>query len=264
MHIRSAWSAKQGPRAYMEDRCVVSDTPTIKIWAVFDGHGGYQVAEILKERVPLLVRTLLNKIQRNPLEIEKWLTLLFTRLDLSLFKEQLYQTVGSTVCIAILINNELYLVNIGDSRAILFDQKGKILARTIDHKPQNPLESVRIAKSYNGSVIRTPDQMLRVGGVLAVSRAMGDFSDGLKTYNGQYLEEISPVSPVPDIFYYQIRGPCYLVLGTDGLWDALSNTDVAKKVCKCQNLKGACTDLIKMALSRSTDNVTVVISEIKK
>jgi serine/threonine protein phosphatase PrpC len=62
----------------------------------------------------------------------------------------------------------------------------------------------------------------RVEGVLAVSRAIGDCS--LKPY----------VTCDPEIVTHELRGEedLYLVIASDGLWDVMSNEEVARFVIR--------------------------------
>lgn len=62
----------------------------------------------------------------------------------------------------------LYVACLGDARAVLYDGKTTI-AMSEDHKPHNSKESNRITRC--GGFV----QFGRVCGVLAVSRALGDF-----------------------------------------------------------------------------------------
>jgi protein phosphatase PTC1 len=61
----------------------------------------------------------------------------------------------------------IYLINLGDTRAVL-GKKGVATRLTVDHKASEVSEQERIVKS-GGSIFRN-----RVGGSLAVTRALGD------------------------------------------------------------------------------------------
>ncbi|KAG0379522.1 Protein phosphatase 2C 2 [Mortierella sp. AD032] len=64
--------------------------------------------------------------------------------------------------------NILYVGNAGDSRAVL-SRDGTAVAMSVDHKPSNIDESTRIM--FNGGHVENG----RVNGLLATSRALGDF-----------------------------------------------------------------------------------------
>lgn len=69
-------------------------------------------------------------------------------------------------------SGQLTVANVGDSRGILCDAKGTVIPLSFDHKPQQLKERKRIQEaggfiSFNG--------VWRVAGILATSRALGDF-----------------------------------------------------------------------------------------
>ena len=75
---------------------------------------------------------------------------------------------------------------------------------TADHKPSNPSEKERV-ELLGGRIINYG--VLRVQGVLAVTRALGDFS--LRPF----------VSNVPTVSCFALQGDeCFVVLASDGLW----------------------------------------------
>ena len=54
---------------------------------------------------------------------------------------------GSCALILLIIENKIYIANVGDSRAIMSLENGKkYRSLTIDHKPNNPKEYERIIK----------------------------------------------------------------------------------------------------------------------
>ena len=74
---------------------------------------------------------------------------------------------GSTLTSAIIHNNRMYVIQIGDSKAIACDENGKAVCLTTEHKPGKPEERERIENA--GGKIETIG-VERVEGVLAVSR----------------------------------------------------------------------------------------------
>ena len=74
---------------------------------------------------------------------------------------------GTTSCVVLITQDEIYCANAGDSRGVL-NCGGTAVGLSEDHKPMNPGESKRIraAKHF------VEDD--RVDGNLALSRAFGD------------------------------------------------------------------------------------------
>lgn len=70
---------------------------------------------------------------------------------------------------------EILCSNAGDSRSVL-SRKGKSKDLSVDHKPDLPAEKRRIERA-NGFVEES-----RVNGMLALSRALGDFE-----YKGNHI-----------------------------------------------------------------------------
>lgn len=75
---------------------------------------------------------------------------------------------GCTANVVIISKTEIICANAGDTRSVL-SKKGKSKDLSIDHKPDMPSEKRRIERA-SGFV-----EDSRVNGMLALSRAMGDF-----------------------------------------------------------------------------------------
>lgn len=76
---------------------------------------------------------------------------------------------GCTSCVVLLTHDTLYCANAGDSRAVLGLKNGKLVELSFDHKPDNDGELKRV-KAAGGFV-----EDGRVQGIIAVSRAIGDW-----------------------------------------------------------------------------------------
>jgi len=76
---------------------------------------------------------------------------------------------GCTSCVVLITNDTIFCANAGDSRAVLATKGGKCIELSYDHKPENPGEMARV-KAAGGFV-----EDGRVQGVIAVSRAIGDW-----------------------------------------------------------------------------------------
>lgn len=143
----------------------------------------------------------------------------FLDIDDTMLYDEAYgeQMAGSTAVTVIIKNNKLYCANAGDSRAIACIN-GEVEVLSLDHKPNNFIESKRISEA-GGWV-----EFNRVNGNLALSRALGDF---IFKKNSKKKAEEQIVTAYPDVEVRDITEDWdFLVLACDGIWDVLSNEEV--------------------------------------
>uniref|UniRef100_A0A0D3GHC3 protein-serine/threonine phosphatase n=1 Tax=Oryza barthii TaxID=65489 RepID=A0A0D3GHC3_9ORYZ len=208
------------------------------------GHGGPRAAEYLKKH---LFKNLVKHpkfLKDTKLAINQ--TFLKTDADfLQSISSDRYRDDGSTAVAAILIGNRLYVANVGDSRAVAL-KAGKAVPLSEDHKPNKKDERKRI-EDAGGIVVS--DDIWRVDGILAVSRAFGNRL--MKRY----------VKAEPDIQEKVVdEGLEYLVLATDGLWDVMRNEDAVSLLKAQDGPKAAAMKLTEVARSRLTlDNITCIV-----
>lgn len=251
----------------MEDTYIIHKDATYCIYGVFDGHGGKNVSDALKKILPsYFSKNVFNpKIKYNSeSEITSKIKKSFLILDNIIKYNVKSYTVGSTASIIIKYGNLLITVNLGDSRALILKKNdrnpnGAILFSTRDHKPE--LEKDRIQNS-KGSV-KYDGHVYRVNGNLSLSRAFGDFY--LK-YNSKNKYK-GPVSVEPEINFIKMnKDTKYIcVIGSDGLWDDISNKDVLDiyRHCKKNKIPKISSVLGANAYKRgSSDNITVLYFEI--
>eukprot|EP01107_Rhizomastix_libera_P014623 TRINITY_DN478_c0_g1_i3.p1 TRINITY_DN478_c0_g1~~TRINITY_DN478_c0_g1_i3.p1 ORF type:complete len:267 (+),score=77.55 TRINITY_DN478_c0_g1_i3:78-803(+) len=164
------------------------------LYAVYDGHGGIQVANIAAEKVHTILVQEKDFLAGN---IEAALVEAYTKSDQLIVQEALakkYQS-GATAITVVIINDKLYVANLGDAEAIL----GKKTKEGVEgvciserHKPTYPTEMERI-KNAGGHVI-----LGRVMGTLAVSRALGD-AEFKFPQNGEKDHFVSPIPFVQQV-----------------------------------------------------------------
>lgn len=113
--------------------------------------------------------------------------------------------------------DEIFCANAGDSRSVL-SVGGKAIELSKDHKPDDTEESKRI---YNaGSFVEEG----RVNGMLALSRAFGDFE--YKNNNVRQAKD-QAVSAFPDIKVEPIQDKTeFIFLACDGIWDVMTSQEV--------------------------------------
>ncbi|QHN81154.1 probable protein phosphatase 2C 10 isoform X2 [Arachis ipaensis] len=157
---------------------------------------------------------------------------------------------GSTAVTAILINNQqLWIANVGDSRAVL-SRGGQAIQMTVDHEPNTERG---IIENKGGFVSNMPGDVARVNGQLAVSRAFGDRN--LKSH----------LRSDPDVQHCDIEQDTeLLILASDGLWKVMANqeaVDIAKKIKDPQK---AAKQLAAEALNRdSKDDISCIVVRFK-
>ncbi|CAD7703818.1 unnamed protein product [Ostreobium quekettii] len=186
----------------------------------------------------------------------------FRMLDNQLLEQDEARSTGSTAVVAMVSTSHLCLANCGDSRAVL--SRGGVAYRlTRDHKPELDDEEERI-NSCGGRVLDFNGK--RVMGLLAMSRALGDHC----------LRDVGVVAEPEVTIISRSQEDEFLVLASDGLWDALSDNEVCDLARRCfQRAKerGAAPEtasrvaasvLMRAALDRgSNDNITVTVVDLR-
>lgn len=89
----------------------------------------------------------------------------------------------------------------------------------------------------------------RVGGLLAVSRAFGDHS----------LKKCG-LSCTPEMIKYTLsQEDTHLIIGCDGVWDVLDDTEACNIGASQQTMLKAANQIVQTALQKgSTDNISCI------
>ncbi|CAN8069626.1 unnamed protein product [Agarophyton chilense] len=255
-HALSACASRRGSRrAQNEDRVFCDHANSI--YGVCDGHGVGAVSQAPTEQLAAdTVRKLLPSMLLTMPVCDA-----FHHIDgIVLGKLDDRSVVGTTVALVRIFQSTrvMQVAHVGDSRVVVIAADGTARTLTVDHSPSRPDEMQRIEQG-GGYVLRG-----RVNDILAVSRAIGD---SLVKY---------VVPPTPDVTKYVLRDDDQLVvIGTDGLWDLLSDAQVGA-VCREMALKrgsaaGAAhlqqtadAILAKAAQFGRGDDATVVVVDVRK
>ncbi|XP_047173507.1 protein phosphatase 2C 51-like isoform X2 [Vigna umbellata] len=235
-------------------------------FAVYDGHGGAQVAKACRERLHRLVA---EEVERSESPVEwDWQGVMegcFRKMDSEVAGNAAVRTVGSTAVVAVIAAEELVVANCGDCRAVL-GRGGEAVDLSSDHKPDRPDELMRIEEA-GGRVINWNGQ--RVLGVLATSRSIGD----------QYLRPYVISNPEVTVTKRSSKDE-FVILASDGLWDVMSSEVACQVVRKCLNgqIRRVCNGvgnhenraaeaaslLAEIALAKgSKDNTSVIVVELR-
>ena len=256
---------------YNEDKIIVSSLlkkptssklktwPKISYFAIFDGHGGEECSEFLKENYDKY----LIENKNFPFDIKLSMIETFQKIEEDFFKLKCKENSfedsdksGSCALVAIIFDNKVYIANIGDSRAIMSINGGtKVKQLTVDHKPDNVKEFERALKTGSKIYLDDNDDPFRDESTLefikdkielekmkeiknntddekifrvypsdlAVMRTIGDIKAKKKEFGGIPGTIIN----IPDIFVFDINSNVdFIVMGCDGIYDDLSNEEI--------------------------------------
>lgn len=225
--------------------------PETHFFGVFDGHAGGKCSKAICTTIPY-------QFSRDEAYSSKVTVALKRAIQRT--NEQFLEVAGrmrlndgSTGVCVVLRGTTMTISNVGDSRACLISAR-KGITLTEDHKPSMPSEQRRIA-SFGGTVTYNTG-IARVAGVLAVSRAFGNY--GIRNL----------IRADPDITQRElVPEDDFLVLASDGLWDVFRANEVAE-VCytlQKQGVSRIADQLVQLALTRgSMDNITAVVVSLSK
>ena len=126
----------------------------------------------------------------------------------------------------------------------------RVVGQTEDHKPAAERERIRqVGHGHSVSQGRLWSALMpgneKFG--LSTSRSLGDFI--LKTDSkGLVHTPHGSLSADPIVSHYRIDQPTWLVMASDGLWDALSSEELAKHLSTWLKSSYACQDNISVLL----------------
>lgn len=214
------------------------------LFAVFDGHGGPEVAIFVQNH---FTKNLVNCSAYKRKDYKQALENTFLKMDRILqtekgrnelkqymethndvvysdYLKQMESQAGCTATVALITPNEIYCANAGDSRTVMCE-RGMAIDLSKDHKPDLPEERARIIRA-GGDVIDS-----RVNGMLALSRAIGDFDykpiAPPKDAQHSWFMQNHMVTSYPDVQVKPLHKDVeFLVLACDGIWDCKTSDEV--------------------------------------
>ncbi|KAF3622028.1 putative protein phosphatase 2C 8 [Capsicum annuum] len=261
-----------GRRRVMEDaikvgvrvRVRVMDNNEFMFFGVYDGHGGSRVSLACRERLHYIIEEEL--LELNRMDWEKVMMTSFSRMDEEVrgvgYEEDMGRTVGSSAMVVMVGKEVVVVANCGDCRTMLCN-RGVTVPLSHDHKADRPDEKKRV-EAAGGKILNWKGS--RVQGVLATSRSIGDHC--LKPF----------LIPEPEVTVYKRNEwDEFLVIGTNGLWDVVSNEVACEVVRKCldgqiqrrfperDSAADAAALLTELAIAKgSKDNISVIVVELDK
>ena len=291
-HLSRAGTEEDGKTKINQDSYIVlpkvNDIENFSIFAVLDGHGphGHLVSKYVSQNIIDNITT--NVLINSSKNVED-IYLSLKKNDFAIIKNAFITAdeniknmdfdvdeSGTTCVLLIILGTHLICANVGDSRCILTYSENndpelselKVLPLSIDYKIAIPEERNRIIKA-GGLVEQLKDSMGERAGPFRVFKPGKDYPGlAMSRSIGDAIAKKMGVIAEPGIIEHNLNGGVkFIVLGSDGIWEFLSNEDVRDigKVfylnCEvndlCEELYSS--SLIKWKCNDSTvDDITII------
>jgi serine/threonine protein phosphatase PrpC len=233
--------SERGIRPTMEDAQFLDvnfDNRGLIFGGIYDGHGGEYAAKYAADRI--------HKIFLEKLRLGMTPGQAFNSSYESVSGELYDQESGTTAADFLIQGHKIFTANVGDTRILLVKRKS-FIQLTTDHRLSSIKEEDRIKKL--GASISYP-YIIREGHGLMITRSLGDHNF-----------ETDGVVWTPSLNEYIVSSDdMMLISASDGLWNFMSNGEIASIVLEHQTLRSLLENLVKEVLvNRSgTDNLTVI------
>ncbi len=239
--MNAAYISEQGIRPEMEDTHFLDLDFGKKGWVyggIYDGHGGKYAARFAADNIPELF---LGKYLEHKIPGQA-----FTEAYEETSNKISNQDSGAAAVDFFIADDSIYTANAGDARIIIVS-KEKVTQLTTDHRLGNKEEEQRIIEMGGG--IRFPYVTRGLAGIMP-TRSIGD----------EYFKPVGVIS-TPSVNEYSIKfDDIMLIAGCDGLFDFISNEEVAE-LARQNHSPDKLLDILRneVLITRGgTDNLTVI------
>lgn len=274
-------------RKNQDSYMIVTELAGIKnqlLVGVLDGHGmyGYEASNYVKDHLPAALLETFPAFAKSSSEwtldaekvanMEDSFKAAFQKVNYDLRKSINVTLSGTTSVSCLVRGRDVICMNVGDSRSLIGRKRENLweaVPLSIDHTPEDPRERARIIL-HGGRVEPLADEDRNFVGPsriwlktenmpgIAMSRSFGD----------NLVAEVG-VTCDPDIHTHRLSTEDrFLLIGSDGLFQYLSNEECVNLVAQFIDLKdaeGACECLAKQATlkwqsqGREIDDITVIL-----
>ncbi len=226
-----------------QDSYYVSEKQEIPLFIISDGMGGHKAGEVASKMAIDIIKEKISD-KNNRLKLEESIAELIRETikiaNLEIYKtsqeKEEYSGMGTTVTMAYILENKIFIGQVGDSRAYLL-RNDKFIQLTEDH-------SLVAQLLKNGSI--TEEEAENHPQKNVITRAVG--TD----------EEIDI-----DIVVEKIYNEDLILLCTDGLTNMVDDNEIKEVLLKRKDIQIACEDLVELANDNGGyDNITVMAIKI--
>lgn len=237
------WASKThiGKIRNKNEDSLFADEKSNRIFIVADGMGGHNAGEIASklaiEKVSDMLKENLDKLSKaDEAEIENLIQEAIREANAEIYKQSLSSNsldgMGTTITLALFVDNKVYFGHVGDSRAYLL-RNDKLTQLTEDHTLVCELVK-------NGTITEVEAKTHPKRNI--ITKALG-----------------TETSPLPDTISYSVRDEDIIILCTDGLTNIVDNYEIKKCLRNESDLQKACDYLVDQANDRGGfDNITLI------
>lgn len=247
MNFDMTHASEKGRRTYQEDRHVVYWVPDEGyLLAVFDGHGGWEAAEVCA----INLVSVFHEHLTTRYAWENLLRVVFKELH----EKTAHMSSGCAASIAFIPKNgkEAIVGVLGDAPVLVRKANGELWLSPEHNVRSNPAE-VKAAEDRGGIVHGGYLYSGFRGGGLQMSRALGDVN--LSTV----------LSREPEIFRLPLKAGDWVLVGSDGLFDPSHATHPSVEIGRMIDEGADATALVQHALDVPTnDNVTAILVKLSE
>ncbi|MBV1816603.1 Stp1/IreP family PP2C-type Ser/Thr phosphatase [Anaerosalibacter bizertensis] len=223
-----------------QDSYFVSEDTELPLFIVADGMGGHKAGEVASNMAVEIVKDFFiekkEELKKNKVDILKFIRSAVEKANTIIYKKSIendeFHGMGTTITMAYIFENKLYIGHVGDSRAYLL-RNNKFIQITEDHS----LVAEMVKK---GSISEEEAECHPQRNI--ITRAIG--TD----------EEV-----ITDIIVEDIYKDDILLLCTDGLTNMMNDDEIKEILINKIDLQKNCNSLVKKANRLGgIDNVTVI------
>jgi len=231
---------------YCKGEIIKSEFGSIGIFALADGMGGHNKGEVASK---LAVENIISFLKENLLQdtsikidyVDDIIKQAYNNVNYIIHKKSIEdekcEGMGTTLTIAIIYEDNLYVANVGDSRCYLLSND-KLKRITIDHSVVEELIKANIITEQEAKTHPRRNH---------ITRAMG-------------TDEMVIV----DIFKHKLEVGDKILLTSDGLTGFVDDEEIKEIIQKSSNIEIASKNLIYTANEISgRDNISVILIEDK-
>lgn len=244
--MEAAMISEKGRRPEMEDAHFLDLSFAGRGWVfggVYDGHGGNLAAKHAAQRVhQIFLDRLLSGLSPQEAFIKSY----------ELTSDELKtQTSGTTAVNFLIKDGQIFTANAGDARAIVISKSG-VSQLTVDHRLDNPEERQRIEKM--GGHIDYPYVYKGYQGIMP-TRTIGD----------EYFKPVGVIATPSVSDYKTSKDDLILLAACDGLFDVMSNEEVANLAQESPQPQTLVEALkYEVLVNRfGTDNLTIIVVSLR-